>query len=201
MIKVIRTLLHASSQIKFMYEVVKTIHDNKHSIRHIKIGDPFYSKNPFDIATAGIILNYVLIQSCGWIEEYDKGFVPHKFPEYSDRIIQVKKILKPAKKRISDWKDLQAFRNQILAHSFKKNDSYILSEGNLTSYRIPRTNTEIFLLSNIIFFMMTTISKHFPEIIEELNISKSINDYLDIELNEVDVERELEDIKNKVKPN
>lgn len=196
--EVIRTLLHSSSQIKFMFETAKTVHQYKSEIRMIEFEDEFYRGNPFDIAVAGIILNYILLKSCGWLDEYNEGFSPSRHPEEKDKIIRIKKILKPAKDRINKWKDLKTYRNEMLAHTYKRKEKYLLTEGLKTKYNIPHTNTEIYLLANLIFTMMAEISKNYQEIIQHIDIRKSINDYLEVDLIDVNVKSELDEIVREI---
>jgi hypothetical protein len=194
----IKALLHLSSQLRFMYETVKTINQSKDLLGLIEYEDTFYRGTPFDGVLSGFVLNLMLIKSCAFIDEYNQSLSVGQHPSYRDRILRLKNIVQPAKDRINKWTDLRVYRNEILAHSFKRHSESLLVDGQTTAYNIPFTDTEIVLLFELITLISVEIGETFPEFRNKLDPNKPIKAYLNIEVREIDRIAELNAVRQEM---
>lgn len=117
-----------------------------------------------------------VIESVSFLDEYQQVFGVKTEKMFKDRIIVVKAINKPLISRISEWKDLREFRNNLLAHNLRKgkNGDFIFSIKNL-DYNAPRNLYDLFLLSNLIMFSAETIYSEFKNEINTID-SKTFQD-------------------------
>jgi len=111
-----------------------------------------------------------VIESVSFLDEYQQVFGVKTEKMFKDRIIAVKAINKPLISRISEWKDLREFRNNLLAHNLRKgkNGDFIFSIKNL-DYNAPRDLYDLFLLSNLIMFSAETIYSEFKNEIDTID--------------------------------
>jgi hypothetical protein len=114
-----------------------------------------------------------VIDSVSFLDEYQQVFGVKTEKKYKDRIIITKAINKPLISKISEWKDLREFRNNLLAHNLRKgkNGDYVFSIENL-DYNAPRNLNDLFLLTNLIQLSTDTIYSEFENEIKE-HASKS----------------------------
>jgi hypothetical protein len=118
-----------------------------------------------------------VIDSVSFLDEYQQVFGVKTEKKYKERIIITKAINKPLISKISEWKDLREFRNNLLAHNLRKgkNGDYIFSIENI-DYNAPRNLNDLFLLTNLIQFSADTIYSEFENEIKEFasEITKEI---------------------------
>jgi len=91
------------------------------------------------------LIHQILLNSCSFVDEWNKVFSSKANSEHHDIVVNVKKICKPAWDYIDSWKELRVFRNHFIAHNFRndKNKSVFL---NPQSYHSPRSHEELSLL-------------------------------------------------------
>src|SRR5581483_11058633 len=87
--------------------------------------------------------------------------------EDEKKILQIKRIAKPAYKCISEWKDLRIFRNEAIAHNHRKKDGRNIYL-NYQPYNSPRTSAEVYLLCFCIKKMMDVVYFFFGDAIEKI---------------------------------
>lgn len=110
-------------------------------------------------------LNYqILLKTCAFLDEWNKVFGVNTEQKDSESIKIVKKLAKPAIRQITSWKQLNDFRNEVIAHNHRENKSgkniYIMSKG----YHFPDTDSEIYLMVFCIKKAMDVLSVFFkPE--------------------------------------
>jgi hypothetical protein len=117
------------------------------------------------------IYNTILMDACSYLDEYNKNFLHNAENEFHDRIKAVKKIARPAFKKVSEWTDLRSYRNQMVAHNFRI-DGNDFSFKKLGQYKAPRTYLDIVMLRKHLMMIHGIIAAEFQE---EL---RSINDFL-----------------------
>lgn len=146
----------------------------KNQLNQIKFDDEFYNQNTFSNYIRTQLSNLSIIQFCSFLDEYENfNITITQNEDLRKRINAVRKKNKYGLKKISEWKDIYDFRNQLLAHNFKiKNKSFFDNEENrVYTYNIPDTLNEKLLFIYIIEKICKNILKEFPEIIENSNIS------------------------------
>ena len=200
----LKTLLHLGTQISFFDNVISEYKKNEQYLNEIKL-QGFYSDKPFTKTVSGFLQNYQTIIICSLLDEFDREFTPIKHPNFSDKILNVKKITKPIRKRISQWKDLKNFRNHILAHNLRENNNSIFSNKNiLKTYKIPFSNSEHQLLVQLSLLIVNLTSEIFQDIVSKIDSTENILSRINLEYNEINTQEEylviytecLEQLKN-----
>ncbi len=193
-----KTLAHLKSQVLFFIEVHKTYTENEVLLNQIKFKG-HYADLPLARAISGSLLNYAIINSNSFFDEYNEEFTPTKHPEYKDRIIRLKKITKPVLNRLNKWTNFKEYRNSILAHSFRfKGQSIFDKDFKPFKFKAPHTNSEMILLANLMNIVMICIAQEFPELVENMSLTENILSKIDFEWNEVDINKEVETILDQI---
>jgi hypothetical protein len=105
----------------------------------------------------------ILLKSCAYLDEWDKFLGVKTEDKDSKKILKVKKIVKPAYKRITSWTNLREFRNQAIAHNHRdKNGRNIYL--NDSTWHSPQSTGEIYLLVYCIKSMTEIVNCHFPDV-------------------------------------
>lgn len=112
--------------------------------------------------------NAILMNSCSYLDEYNKHFLSKSEPEFKDRILAVKKIAKPAFKKVNEWADLREYRNQMIAHNFRINDD-AFSFNMLGQYNAPRTYRDLVLLRKHLMMIQGIIEGEFTHEMTNIN--------------------------------
>lgn len=97
-----KTLSYLATQIFFFIEVHETYAENADYLNKVKLKG-HYANLPFAKAISGSLLNYSLIISCSFFDEYNEEFTSVKHPEYAQIINGFKKLTKPVLKRLNKW--------------------------------------------------------------------------------------------------
>ncbi len=189
-----KILSHLATQVLFFIEVHETYRDNEAYLNKIKFKG-HYSNLDLAKAISGSMLNYSLIISNSFFDEYNDEFTSLKHSEYADRINRLKKLTKPVLKRLSKWTNFKEYRNQILAHNLRINGRSIFDcDFSKKDYKIPYTNSEIILLANMVKIIIRCINLEFPELLENLDWSENILSKTNFDYSEIDVEKEVIEI-------
>jgi hypothetical protein len=96
---------------------------------------------------------YLIMETVNFLKEYDGAFVNRIEPEFKERMMSVRKIASPIIKELNKWKDLERFRNNIIAHGWRdKNKNYEFVVPVISAYNIPRNGLEFGILRNLILY-------------------------------------------------
>lgn len=114
------------------------------------------------------LYNAILMHTCSYLEEYNNQFTSKTELEFKDRIRMVKKIAKPAYKKIMNWSDLRQYRNQIIAHNLRINND-IFSFNKLGQYNAPRTYVDLVVLRKHLMMIQGIIDAEFSIEIPKVN--------------------------------
>jgi len=114
-----------------------------------------YSDSPF--------LYHIILEVASYLEEY-KNFNCSNLKPYTARINEIRSINKNIIKKINQW-DLQSFRNNIVAHPWRKNGEFVIPDS--LEYKIPRNAFEFQLLINYLNYSWKLINSEFEEEFEE----------------------------------
>lgn len=110
-----------------------------------------------------LVFSDALLTATKFMDEYNR-FFRSSSPEVNKEINITKKILKPAIKEVTKWVDLNAFRNNVLAHNFrieKKNNDSVFEHGGFSAFNIPETVTDLMILIECISMAGQIIEKKF----------------------------------------
>lgn len=113
-----------------------------------------------------MILN--IIDTCSFIEEYEKFFGIISEDSFKPKILEIKKICKPVISTIKKWKDLKNVRNTFFAHNSRsKTNRFVFRD--LINHKSPRTIYEIELLSHCLLLIDLVIHSEFRD---EIKLAK-----------------------------
>lgn len=100
-----------------------------------------------------------IIEICCFFEEYDRWYgISEK--EYQERILKVRKIVKPAVSKVHDWTEIRAMRNELTAHPFH-NKAGEFTYRKLFDYDCPRTYWDLQILRQYLRMIMGAIEQEF----------------------------------------
>jgi hypothetical protein len=111
------------------------------------------------------LINMNIIDSCSYIDEYEKYFGNHTEEIYLTKILEIKRICKPLISQIKKWKDLKSFRSSFIVHNLRTKDNEMVFRKEV-NYNVPRGIYEIELLNHCIQLMSYIIEKEFKSEIE-----------------------------------
>jgi hypothetical protein len=143
------------------------------------------------------LFNSILLNICSYIDEYNLNFLHISEPEFKNRIIDVKRIAKPAFKKIGEWTDLHNYRNHMIAHNFRI-DGNEFSFNNLGQYNAPRTYRDLVMLRKHLVMISTIIEAEFE--IEKHSLNSFINSFpvKEQQISYETVEQDLIDVLNQI---
>ena len=78
---------------------------------------------------------YIILESVAFLDEFNYSFRKVE-SEYLSRVTDVRKITAPLIKKVRKWKDLEKFRNNIIAHPWRNKGKFIVP--NQAQFNIPR---------------------------------------------------------------
>jgi hypothetical protein len=120
------------------------------------------------------LYNTIIMNVCSFLDEYNNHFSVRVESEFHDRIYQVKKIAKPAFKKLNEWKDIKDYRNHMIAHNFRI-DGDKFSLNMLGQYNAPRTYRDLAVLRKHLNMVYTVIEAEFKS--EMLHIPSFIDGF------------------------
>lgn len=111
-----------------------------------------------------LFTNYIKMESVSFLAEFNGSFYHNIEEEYKSRMKDVRIITAPIIKRISKWKDLEKFRNNIIAHPWRDKGKFAIPDRQF--YNIPRNWFETGVLVNLINYTWALIKGEFSEELE-----------------------------------
>lgn len=143
------------------------------------------------------LYNTILMNACSYLDEYNKNFLVKSEPQFHDRILQVKKIAKPAFKKVNKWKDLWEYRNHMIAHNFRI-DGDKFSFYMLGQYNAPRTYRDLVLLRKHLAMINAIIQAEFESEMPHINSFIESFEVKEQEINYENIEVELTSVINDI---
>lgn len=144
--------------------LAEVIFDNKyHPIN--PYSDNLNEKHMFHFISS---YNYAIMECCSFLEEYDKSFYQLVEEEYKDRILVIKKIVKPAVNRIRAWKDMKKFRNDIVAHPWRHFRTNEFTYRKIFDYNSPRSYIELDILRRYLMTIVGVLEIEFANELQQL---------------------------------
>ena len=114
------------------------------------------------------LYNTILMNTCSYLDEYNKNFLHNAELQFHERIKTLKKIAKSAVKKLNEWTDLRSYRNQMVAHNFRidRNDFSFIKLG---QYKAPRTYLDLVMLRKHLMMIHGIISAEFSKELQSIN--------------------------------
>lgn len=122
-----------------------------------------------DMSVLNSLMDMIIIDSCSFLDEYEKYFGVKTEVAYKSRILEIKTVCKPIIKQIKKWKDLRLVRNSFLAHNLRTIDHKLIFRGEI-NFNAPRGFYQVELLNHLIQLLYEVIKKEFKE---ELKFAKT----------------------------
>lgn len=146
------------------------------------------------------LYNTILMNTCSYLDEYNKNFLHNAEPQFHERIKTLKKIAKPAMKKINEWTDLHTYRNQMIAHNLRINGNDF-SFIKLGQYKAPRTYLDLVMLRKHLMMLHGIISAEFCKELQIINqflnnfpVKEQQIDYSNVENDISSVLQEINDL-------
>ena len=133
----------------------------------------------------------IILKICSFIEEWDTCLGVLNEDRYLNKLILIKKVVKPATEAFKNWKDIRKFRNEIIAHNFRKNKSNNITLFDINKYDIPQSAHELSVIVSILDRMLRVLIFNFPIVYK-----KACNETLDRLLNEPKFDKTKESAKD-----
>lgn len=189
-----KILLHLATQIKYFHEVHETTEVNELYLNKI-IFKGHYKNLQFSKSISGSLQNYSLIILCSFIDEYNEEFTSSKHPEFAERINRLKRITKPAIKRLNRWTHIEKYRNNILAHNLRIDGKSIFdNQFEPKYYNVPHTNDEFVLVARLISIISNCISREFFDLVQEIKMKETVLSKTEFKHNKIDIDKEIEEV-------
>jgi hypothetical protein len=112
------------------------------------------------------LFNHSLLEAASFIEEYEDYFLKSG-AEHRDKILAFRKAVAPIMKQVNDWKDLRKFRNEMIAHPWRKKNGDF-SFTSLLTYDVPKSFLQLKLLRMYLSIMIRLFELEFPKEIAEM---------------------------------
>ena len=194
-----KTLGDLATKIKLHQEVHSESMKNKDILNQIHLSTFYQNKNlSFQNIISSSSLNWIIIDTISFIDEYEKKLTAYNYPNYSDKILLLKKINNPALRRIKKWTDLKKYRNTILVHNLTIKNKHIYSFQNPIKYNYPKNNDEVKLLSDLILIISKNIGFVFNKLVNEIDFSTSIANLILTNKNEINFKLEIKNVVNEI---
>jgi hypothetical protein len=115
------------------------------------------------------LFTHILLDVKSYEDEYDNHFGINTESQFKDRIMTIKRIAKPAMKKIKAWKGIGAIRNQMIAHNWRVEGTKEFIYTKIGSYDSPRTMQDLLLLQFYLQCVQTVIQAEFRKESEDFS--------------------------------
>jgi len=143
------------------------------------------------------LYNTILMNTCSYLDEYNKNFLHNAELQFHERIKTLKKIAKPAVKKLNEWTDLRSYRNQMVAHNFRidRNDFSFIKLG---QYKAPRTYLDLVMLRKHLMMIHGIISAEFSKELQSINQFLNSFPVKEQQIDYSNVENDLRSVLNEI---
>ena len=122
--------------------------------------EKIHQENPNEDETM-LLAHYLQMESVSFMVEFKENLYQYSEKEYSQRISDIQKITKPIFKRINKWKDLNKYRNNIIAHPWRDSGKFVIP--NSQAYNVPKSWLEITVLAHYIKYVWAMVGAEFKK--------------------------------------
>jgi hypothetical protein len=109
----------------------------------------------------------IVLKSCSFIDEWDGFLGVRNENELKSRIELIKRTVTKARREINNWKDLRAFRNEIIAHNFRGKNN-IVTIDMMGDYDCPQSIPELYYLVALIERLIRVLTACYSDISNEI---------------------------------
>lgn len=143
-----------------LYESLFILYKCHLNVSHLLelILDKIHQENP-DESEVLFLAKYLQMESVSFIVEFKENLYKHSEKEFRQRITDIQKITKPIFNRINKWKDLNKYRNNIIAHPWRDSGKFVIP--NNQSYDAPKSWLEIIVLGHYIRYVWSMVYAEF----------------------------------------
>ncbi|MBL7722912.1 MAG: hypothetical protein JNK27_02130 [Chitinophagaceae bacterium] len=113
----------------------------------------------FNEDEALLLAQYLQMESVSFIAEFKENLYIHSEKAYSQRIADIQKITRPIFNRINKWKDLNKYRNNIIAHPWRDSGKFVIP--NSPTYNVPKSWLEITVLGHYMKYVWAMVAAEF----------------------------------------
>lgn len=150
------------------------------------------------------ICSMTIIQAVSFLDEYN-NFTKSSNESLNKTIIEIKKTVKPALKKINEWSEIRKFRNNVLAHNLRYTDKSIsvFSKG-LSSYDVPQNGSDFEVFRHCILMIKDVFASTFKENLEKVQLAIDNAQYNKVKSrysNFQEVEEAVEKIRREINHN
>lgn len=143
---------------------------------------------------------YIKMETVSFLEEFNKGFYHGTEKQCKQRVDDVRKTTAPIIKRINKWKDLERFRNNIIAHPWRHKSQFVVPDQN--NYNIPRNWFEIGVLVNLNNYVWAMLQAEFELELKEAMVymatkippKRPLSDYSQLNQDHLQMADEVEEV-------
>jgi len=158
-----------------LYESLFILHKCQLNIDILwKMIDPSENSSNITEQNIHLFVYHINLEAVSFLEEYNGDFLKNIEVEYHNRVKEIRKIGAPILKRINKWKDLEKFRNNIIAHPWRNKGKFVMPG----KYNIPSNLLEIAVFVNLLKYVWSMIRIEF---LKELNQAIKYIDTLKIQ--------------------
>ncbi len=192
----LRTLLILSIQMGRIVKLMETVYNNPELYNPLIInvhGKDFPIK---EMLLKNSTDQYIL-QLVAFLDEWNTELTPLKIPEYSSKILKLKKLAKPILKKIKTWTGVDSYRNILIAHNHKINGVSIFQNTTPVHFKVPNDLSEFILIDKLVTYLMAlTVGEFKDESV--LQMKFDFYSFFDFPNNPVNVQSEFFRIKQEV---
>lgn len=108
------------------------------------------------------LASQIILKSVAFIDEWNDFFGVRTEPEHREKILEIKRLVKPAYSGLKEWKDLYDYRNQAIAHNLRdkgQRNIFLLNK----KFNAPQTDDELLLLAFCIHKIAQTVAAYFQD--------------------------------------
>lgn len=146
---------------------------------------------------------YLILEAVSFLDEYEKEFTVGKQEMGMKRRVEdILTIVKPIKQRIEKFWDITPFRNNIIAHRWRKGHVFVVPQDQ--NYRVPRSWFEYQMLKDLINYIYEIISREFMTEMDEAltyaeNLKQNVRPQFDFEIANAEIKKMAFEIENQSK--
>jgi hypothetical protein len=142
---------------------------------------------------------HILLNTVSVIDEYNENFYQLAEPHFQEKVLTVKKILKPVFKKMSGWADLKKVRNELVAHPKRTMASKDFSLKYLWKYNAPRNYMDLQILLKYLGVIDAILQTEFEKEMDPmLHYIESVSIAIENNTNYSNAEKDMVALQDKV---
>jgi len=153
------------SPIYHLSKIGNMIMESHEVLKKLAADGGYLKNNEEDSDLIGYIFqSNMVLWSVSFMDEWNKYFNDGRIPGF--RVNELKACLKPVTKELAKWREMNKFRNEVIAHNFRQNGQSIFLKENRLKYAAPADYFEVAHLIALIKFLTVTIESYYAAQLE-----------------------------------